>query len=49
MSELKDVGGTPGEILSPWMTRAQAHLDAQDALAVIEAQAIARLRAEGGS
>lgn len=49
MASLKDVGGAPGEILSPWMTRAQGHLDAQDALAEIEAQAIARLRAEGGS
>jgi hypothetical protein len=49
MSELEGVGGATGETLSPWLIRAQGHLDAHDALAVIEAQAIARLLAEGGS
>lgn len=49
MASLRDVDSAPGEILSAWMTRAQAHLDAQDALAVIEAAGIARLRAESGS
>jgi len=49
VAEFTDVGGAPGEILSPWVSRARGYLDSHDALAVIEAQAIARLRAEGGS
>lgn len=49
MAELEGVGGATVEILSPWLIRAQGHLDAHDALAAIEAQAIDRLRAEGGS
>lgn len=48
-SELDGISGAAAERLAPWMMQAQGHLDARDALAEIETQAIARLRAEGGS
>ena len=41
--------GPAADLLAPWFAQAQGHIEARDALAVIEAQAIARLRADGGS
>lgn len=41
--------GPAADLLAPWLAQAQGHIEARDALAVIEAQAIARLRADGGS
>ena len=49
VAELDGVSGAAGDLLAPWMARARGHLDARAALSEIEAQAIARLRAEGGS
>ncbi|MEK9833231.1 MAG: uroporphyrinogen-III synthase, partial [Rhodospirillaceae bacterium] len=49
VAELDGVSGAAGDLLAPWMARALGHLDARAALSEIEAQAIARLRAEGGS
>lgn len=49
VSELSDVSGEPSALLAPWLTQARAHLYARDALADLEARAIARLRAESGS
>ncbi len=48
VAELDGVSGAAGDLLAPWMARARGHLDARAALSDIEAQAIARLRAEGG-
>ncbi len=49
MSALDGLAGPASDVLAPWLVRAQAHVDARDALAVIEALAIARLRTDGGS
>lgn len=43
------ITGPAAEILAPWLAQARGHIEAHNALAVIEAQAIARLRADGGS
>ena len=43
------VTGPAAETLAPWLAQAKGHIEARNALAVIEAQAIARLRADGGS
>ncbi|MGB0571248.1 MAG: COG4223 family protein [Alphaproteobacteria bacterium] len=43
------ITGPAAEILAPWLAQARGHIEAHNALAMIEAQAIARLRADGGS
>ena len=43
------VTGPAAAILAPWLAQARGHIEARNALAVIEAQAIASLRADGGS
>ncbi|MBT4907272.1 MAG: hypothetical protein HOK98_00210 [Rhodospirillaceae bacterium] len=47
--EFNDLTGPAADILVPWLIRARGHVDARDALAVFEAEAVARLRTDGGS
>ncbi|MEP4378260.1 MAG: mitofilin family membrane protein [Alphaproteobacteria bacterium] len=47
--EFNGLGGPAADILVPWLARARGHVDARDALRVIEEQAIARLRVDGGA
>ena len=41
--------GPGADILAPWLAQARGHVEARDALALVEARAIARLGAEGGA
>lgn len=49
LAQFDDLEGPAADTLGPWLARARGHVGARDALAVIEAEAITRLRADGGS
>ncbi|MDA0786238.1 MAG: mitofilin family membrane protein [Proteobacteria bacterium] len=49
LMEFDGLEGPAADTLGPWLARARGHVDARDALSVIEEEAITRLRADGGS
>jgi hypothetical protein len=48
LAEFDGLSGPAADTLAPWLVKARGHVDARYALNVIEAEAITRLRAEGG-
>jgi hypothetical protein len=49
LAEFDGLTGLAADVLAPWMARARGHVEARNALGLIEAEAIARLRTQGGS